>query len=253
VPIAVAQPRGTVRLELLEAFELWVADERVAVARAGRRLLAYLAFADRGVNRRMLAATLWPDTDETHSAGNLRSALWRLQRLHPDLVATAGERVALSAEVAVDVRDLRDRATWLLQSAPDGPAEDDIARLSRDVLPDWWDDWLTPQRERVRQLRLHALEALAARLADQQRFAEALDAGLAALASDSLRESAHRAVIAVHLAEGNIGEALRQFERCRRELVAELGCDPSPELHLMVFSPGPASHEGLRRVPAQSA
>jgi DNA-binding SARP family transcriptional activator len=61
-----------------------------------------------------------------------------------------------------------------------------------DLLPDWVDDWLVHDRERLHQLRLHVLEALADRLAGDGRYGLALDVALAALRSDTLRESAHR-------------------------------------------------------------
>ena len=62
---------------------------------------------------------------------------------------------------------------------------------SDDVLPDWYDDWIDTERERF-QIRLHALERLCERLTVERRFGEALQAGLAALRTEPLRESAHR-------------------------------------------------------------
>src|SRR5262249_9511790 len=94
-------------------------------------------------------------------------------------------------------------------------------------LPDWPDDWLIVERERLRQLRLHALERLAERWTAQGSYGLALEAAMAAIRADPLRESAHRAAIRVHLAEGNLSEALRQFERCRAVLLEEFGVEPT--------------------------
>jgi DNA-binding SARP family transcriptional activator len=47
------------------------------------------------------------------------------------------------------------------------------------------------------------------------------------VAAEPLRESGHRALIAVHLAEGNPGEALRQYAVFRKLLAEELGLAPS--------------------------
>src|SRR5205823_716087 len=99
--------------------------------------------------------------------------------------------------------------------------------LSVDLLPDWYDDWAVLEAEAWRQLRLHALEALTARLAGAERYGEALVAGLAAVRAEPLRETAHAAVVGVHVAEGNRGEALRQYEHYRRLLDAELGLEPT--------------------------
>ena len=83
------------------------------------------------------------------------------------------------------------------------------------------------ERERFRQMQLHALEALSRRLVRMGLYARALDAALAAVAADPLRESAHRMVIDVHLAEGNAGEAVRQFRSLARVLHCQLGIGPS--------------------------
>ena len=94
-------------------------------------------------------------------------------------------------------------------------------------------------RERLRQLRLHALEAAAAQLSALGSYGLALDAALTALRADPLRESAHRAVIRVHLAEGNVAEARRAFRQCRLLLRRELHVEPSPQTARMVqASPG---------------
>ncbi len=97
----------------------------------------------------------------------------------------------------------------------------------------WYEDWLVFERERFRQLQLHALEALSRLLAASGRFAEAVESGLAAVAAEPLRESAHRCLINAYLAEGNAGEAIRQFVRYRDLLRAELDLAPSEQMELL--------------------
>jgi len=112
-----------------------------------------------------------------------------------------------------------------------GTGEDGAWRaLASDVLPYWYDDWVADERKHFHQLRLHALEAVASRLAVQQRYTEALDAALAAVAAEPLRESAHRAVIGVHLAEGNAAQAVLQYRRCERLFATQLGLLPPAEI-----------------------
>jgi DNA-binding SARP family transcriptional activator len=62
----------------------------------------------------------------------------------------------------------------------------------------------------------------------------ALQAGLTAVSAEPLRESAHRRVVEVHLAEGNPAEALRQYQSYRQLLRAELGLIPSPAIRSLV-------------------
>jgi DNA-binding SARP family transcriptional activator len=103
-----------------------------------------------------------------------------------------------------------------------------------DLLPDWEDEWLLADRERLRQMRLHVLEAVAEQLTGRGSFGLAMEAALAALRMDSLRESAHRTVISIHLAEGNISDARRAYDRCRRIMVRDVGVEPSPAITRML-------------------
>jgi len=75
---------------------------------------------------------------------------------------------------------------------------------------------------------------LSRRLVSVGRYADAIEVGLAALRNEPLRESAHRALISVHLAEGNPSEALRQYRQFRELLRAELGLEPSPLIKELV-------------------
>ena len=69
-------------------------------------------------------------------------------------------------------------------------------------------------------------------------YVEALDAALAAVRSDPLRESARRLILRIHLAEGNQVEALRHFHSYRALLAAELGIEPSPRTWALVSPSG---------------
>jgi DNA-binding SARP family transcriptional activator len=106
--------------------------------------------------------------------------------------------------------------------------------LGADVLPDWYDDWVLLERERFRQLRIRALDRLCESLAGRRRSAEALEVGLAAVAIEPLRESAHRALVRIHLSDGNACEALRQYGLCRRLLGEQLGIEPSDQMEELV-------------------
>src|SRR3954447_4040631 len=82
---------------------------------------------------------------------------------------------------------------------------------------------------------MHALELAAIRLSHAGRNGEALQAAYAAVHAEPLRESAHRTVVQVHLAEGNLAEALRAYERFRAVLAVELGILPSEQMTGLVW------------------
>jgi DNA-binding SARP family transcriptional activator len=102
------------------------------------------------------------------------------------------------------------------------------------LLPGWYDDWVLLERERLRQMRLHALEHVAALLVGAGRYGDALQAAFSAASAEPLRESAHRIMVQIHLAEGNVAEALRAYERFRMLIADELGVQPTEKLERLV-------------------
>ncbi len=216
------------RLQLIGCCELTRTDVPVALGVNARRLVALLALKGRR-DRAYLAGTLWPECSEAHAYGNLRQTLSRLNRTGADGVVDVGAgSLALAPNVSVDLHDATATATAVLtdQSYAWRTA---LAQLAGgDLLPGWYDDWVLAARERLRQLRLHGLEALATQLLDNGLVAASLEASLAAVEIEPLRESAHRLVMRAHLAEGNRGEALRQYDYLRDLLHTELGTGPSP-------------------------
>jgi DNA-binding SARP family transcriptional activator len=225
-----------VSLSLLDAFELRCAGEPVPLPPSAQRLLALLALHERPLLRLHVAGTLWLDTTEERASANLRSSLWRVNRPGPKLVEATSLQLRLAPQVRVDVRETAALAHRLLapSAEPDGEVDLDPARLTGELLPDWYDDWVLLERERLRQLSLHALEALGERLLEAGRRGEALEAALAAITVEPLRESAHRLLIRIHLEEGNASEAIRQLELCRRLFREQLGLEPSPQLARLI-------------------
>jgi DNA-binding SARP family transcriptional activator len=217
-------------LSLLGSWRLTFGDVVQHLPLSGQRLVAFLSL--RGpVDRSQLAGSLWPESSEEHAHGCLRSLLWRLHKNGLGLVDSDDSSVALSRTVHVDVTDaIADSNVSIGGGVPGDDGQLPRHLLDGELLPGWYDDWVLIERLRLRQLRLHALEALALTLARRRSFALALEAGLAAVRAEPLRESAHRTVIDVHLLEGNVVEALRQADRCRQLLFDELGLEPSPLL-----------------------
>jgi DNA-binding SARP family transcriptional activator len=222
---------AAVRVVLLEGFELRLDGEVVELPLGAQRLIAFLALHNRPLQRRFVANSLWLDSNEERAGANLRSALWRLHQGGRPVVDARGSHLRLLPDVAVDLHDAAGRARRMLSDADDEDALEpfDIVGLG-DVLPDWYEDWILVERERFRQLRLHALEALCDRMTVAGRYAAAVEAGLGAVAGEPLRESAHRSLIRAYLGEGNVGEAIRQYRVCERLLHEELGIEPSPML-----------------------
>jgi DNA-binding SARP family transcriptional activator len=227
-----------VKVSVLGSFGLFVVGKLHRDLPLGtQQLLAFLALQDGAVSRTALAGTLWPEVSEDHAHASLRSALSRLSAIQRTVVRVTFRELALADGVLVDIRDARALAHRLLN--PDSGQESDqddraIATLSTDLLPDWYDDWVVAEAEKWRQLRLHALDALAERLTAAGRYADATGAALAAVKAEPLRETAHAALIRVYLAEGNRAEARAAYEHYHALLRSELGLEPTELVKALV-------------------
>ena len=224
------------RLTLMNGFELRCDGERVPVSNSSQRLIAYLALRDRPLLRVHVAGTLWLHLSEQRACANLRSALWRLRGEARTIVQADASHTWLSREVHVDVRDVIAAARGLIGYDDAGADRGSVASslLAGDLLPDWYDDWVLLERDRVHELCVHALEELSERALRDGQYAAAIDTALAAIQADPLRESAYRALISAYLGEGNKSGGLRRYHEYCRRARDELGIEPSSLLRELV-------------------
>jgi len=218
-------------VRLLDGFDLSCDGESVWMPPASQRLVAFLALHDRPLLRIFVAGSLWLDANEERSCANLRSTLWRLRQPGHAVVEATATHVRLARTVVVDVHELVLAARRVLDGSDDvDEARIDEQKLEGDLLPDWYDEWLELERERLRQLRLHAVEAAAERALSENRPAHAVDLALAALCREPLRERLHELVIRGHLARGNRNDAIRHHRDHVGRMASELGLTPSPDI-----------------------
>jgi predicted ATPase/DNA-binding SARP family transcriptional activator len=225
-------------LELLGAPQITRGGSPIAgfVSAKAPALLIYLAVTARPHTRAALAGLLWGELPEPDARMNLRNAIANLRRLvGPHLIITR-ETLAFdrSAPYWLDVE---------LFQANLQPPDPDLGRLRAaaalykgDLLEGFYvrdapafEEWLLAERERLRQLALHALHALAARLTERGEYAAALDVATQLLARDPLREEAHRQVMWLLARSGRRDAALVQYDTCRHILDQELGVEPDAE------------------------
>lgn len=214
------------RLRLLDVFDLRLGAVPIHVPLPAQRLLAFLALHRGTVHRRVVAGTLWSELEDRAAAARLRSTLWRLPGTgDTTLVDVLDGRVRLAPDVQVDLHVVEDDSRV---------RELCVTDLAGEVLSDWDDPWVCVERERFRQVRLRRLEQLSDHARASGDLEQALHAALCAVKVEPLRESAHRRVMAAHLAEDNPAEALRQFDVVRRLLRDQLGIAPSDATRSLV-------------------
>jgi DNA-binding SARP family transcriptional activator len=217
-------------MRLLDGFELLVGDDPVPVIPSSQRLLAFLALHEGSVTRSTVAATLWPHASAARAAACLRSALWRLVNPPSALVVSGRERLRIGPAVQVDVDRVR---RFVAQPVATEPPTS-VATLTAELLPGWGEQWVVTEREWFRQVCLRALELLSELFRTKGDHFHAHETALAAVRGDPLRESAHRRLIELHLADGNPAAAVRQYAEYQSRLRAELGVAPSPEIRRLV-------------------
>jgi DNA-binding SARP family transcriptional activator len=214
-----SSPTADIALHVLGRFDLIVNGVSLELPVQVQKVLAFLALHAGSQPRDRVAEQVWPDADLRRCRGSLRTALWRVRRLGPDVVSALRGSIALGPGVRVDLEE-----GWtVLKDILDGRPVDDA--------------WALVEQERVQQMYVHGLETLSRRLTADGQYAYALQAARAACRLEPLRESARRAVIEVHLAEGNRAQARRVYQDFRRLLREELGIEPS--VHVMSARPAP--------------
>jgi DNA-binding SARP family transcriptional activator len=196
-------------------------------AGTGRRLLAHLAVYGPRELRSIIYADLWSEVPEQRARANLRRALWQLPE---GWVLADGPDLILDAAI-----DLQEARTVADRAVRDGTMSwDEVNLVSRDILPGWCEDWVVSEQESFHLLRTQALEATCRRAAAQRDFTLATHAGLRAVKSDPLRESAVEALVEATMYEGNRCLALRHYQTFADMLVKELQASPGQRLQLLI-------------------
>ncbi|HEY2296770.1 MAG TPA: BTAD domain-containing putative transcriptional regulator [Jatrophihabitans sp.] len=226
------------QLQLLGAWSLRRAGTPVPIRHREQRLLAVLALHG-GHPRQYIAGLLWPESTDSHAAGNLRAAVWNLDRAAPGLLIHDRTHIQLADGASVDVGHLMDATRDLLAPRALGHADVDYfallhTLLREELLPGWYDDWLILERSRLQELRQQALEQLSDLLSERGDIPTALQAARAAVAIEPLRESAQRSLIIVHIRAGNHSDAVRCYADFRSRIRGELGVRPSGQLESLV-------------------
>jgi predicted ATPase/DNA-binding SARP family transcriptional activator len=218
-------------IRLLGQFEVRLNNEIVKISsQASQSLLAYLVLnAGTRQRREKLAGLLWPDSDHTKARRQLRQALWRLRKSIGDEYFLA-DRVTLGfnpdANYTLDVEVLEDDTVWLL-----APADlvKNISDYAGELLPGFYDEWTTLERERLRSVFELQMQLLLNRLLEGQRWADVLRCGECWIARGEIPELAYRALMIAHHGMGDASRISEVYHRCVEALQDELGVEPSSE------------------------
>lgn len=216
-------------------------DTRKAIA-----LLARLTLSGERLSRDMLAAFLWPESDERRAKAALRRTLSDLKK-HSGEGALLISRDSLGVNLGsvwCDVLAFQEALSAVQEHGHargicDGclpRAEAAISLYRDDFLAGFYlrdsrqfDDWQLQQTEYLRREFAALLELVVQTKELAGAFEEAIPLAQKWLQLDPLREEAHRHLIQLYTWTGQRTAALKQYRSCVRFLEEELGVAPLEE------------------------
>ena len=225
-------------IRLLGQFEVRQDGAPIEIpSRPAQALLAYLVLSPGIAHRReRLAGLLWPEASEANARSYLRKALWHVRK-----ALEAGGRHFLLADDISIAFDANSRY-WLDVSALEhmggttegaSPSVDElIGYLSvyqGELLPGFYDEWASLERERLRAAFERRMTLLLDRLIQEQRWTEVLEWGERWIALGHIPEPAYRALMVAHASLGDISSTAAVFRRCAEALRTELSVEPAEE------------------------
>jgi len=211
-----------------------------------QELLSYLLLhAGRPQVRELVASRLWGGHCTTsRSKAYLRKALWRLQSAlrteagagAEDLISASADSICLRrvSSVELDVAVFEEAYADARGIPGHGLSTQGVQSLKRavrlyngDLLANWYADWCTTPRARLKQIYLILLDKLTRWCEVHGHYEEGLEYGAATLEHDSARERTHRQLMRLHVLAGYRTAALRQYYACVDVLKEELDVAPA--------------------------
>src|SRR5258708_11083002 len=185
---------------------------------------------------------MWPDSTEAQAHVNLRKALHHLRQvlpdadhfLHVDRQSLQWQPSRSEAPWTLDVQDFEqaiassEQAVQVHDTKAMRQAFEQAVQLYRgDLLPSCYDEWILPERDRLRQLFLQASERLIVFLEEERDYDAAIKVAQRLLLHDPLQEATYRQLMRFYALRGDRAAALRVYHTCVTILERELGAEPS--------------------------
>lgn len=230
------------RIQLFGTLQFRFNDtSRCPLKKSGRAqlLFAYLLLnRKRSCSRDEIAYRFWPDTTDRQARTNLRKLIYDVRKLVPHLdelilIDDAHLQWQPSFPVSLDIKDFeqalavapRQQDICVQQTA----LQDAVELYAADLLLGHYEEWILPERDRLHDLHIKALEELML-LAEQRRdFRCAIRYGHRLLRHERLHESTYCRLIRLYRLSGERGPAIKIYEQCEKVLYEMLDVIPCPE------------------------
>src|SRR6266480_2745441 len=233
----------TLHIRLLGDFSLIYNDLQVTSLNTTRlrSLFAYLVLhRDVPQQRQHLAFLFWPDTTESQARNNLRQLLHQLRQALPAVEQFLSADAHLLhwhpvTPCHLDVAEFEQTLTLADETARRNDqhglqdALEQADNLYRgELLPGCYDEWILPERERLRQSHRQVLEQLLRLFEVQGEHVTAIRYAQRLLGLDPLSEDLSRRLMRLFALNNDRASALHVYHTCVTTLQREMGVDPDP-------------------------
>ncbi len=196
-------------------------------------LLAYLLLHRAAPQSRShVAFQFWPDSTEAQAHSNLRTLLHRLRQALPDadqFLSVEGQTVQWrqDAPYTLDVAGFEQAVSRAERTGEEAARRAALERAIElyggELLPSCYDDWILPQRERLHQAYIRAMEQLIRLLEEEREYDQALRYAQRLLRDDPLHEAGYRRLMRLRALSGDRAGALRVYHDCESHPPARAG------------------------------
>jgi predicted ATPase/DNA-binding SARP family transcriptional activator len=226
----------TLEIYLLGQFKLQLEKQPIELpSRPAQSLFAYLAM-NAGIphRREKLAGLLWPDSTEENARGYLRQALWRIRK---SLEENGLDCESFLESDKINIIFKADSDHWLDTnefSLDTGTlsieAVSDILKCYQgELLPGFYDEWVSPERERFQTIFHQKITRFIDALVRDQQWDRVFEWGETWIRLAPIPEAAYQALMTAYAAVGDKAMVRSTFERCKSALESDLAVEVSPE------------------------
>ena len=187
-------------------------------------------------SRQQLADAFWPESTDKQARTNLRHLILLLRRALPqtdDLLDVTSQSLGWKPRIPVWVDLITFEETLAHAPAPGPPRRAALIAAtdsySGDLLPDCYDEWVLPERERLRNLYAQALGELVLLAEAERDYPAAISQARRLLRHDPLHETTYRQLMRLLALTGNRVASLQTYHTCATLLLREIGVEPGPE------------------------
>ena len=184
-------------------------------SRPAQSLLAYLAL------------------NEANARSSLRHALWRIRKEIGGDAETENPYLlvdSLTIAFADGGHTWVDALVLARETAKESSPENLIGALSLyggDLLPGFYDDWVILERERIRAVFDHKMQAFLDQCLANHQWPLALEWAERWIGLGQVPEPAYQALMIAYSYKGDVAGVAASFQRCQDALMDELGVQPS--------------------------